>query len=123
VFWRMQILPLELFDKNMVRDPTDLVKRLGISLPQAEELFNAIDKARSITIALVLEVSKRLGDLIETAIDVINKLESHIKTARDVMKEINNATIAAGLAIANLKKINLDELGDIANELKKINIK
>jgi len=119
----LTVKAIELFDKGVVRDPTDLVKHLKISLPQAEELFNAIVKAKSMTVAPVVEASRKLDELIAEALDAVNDIESYIKRVEDVKRELNNIVGAANQVFLNLKSVNIDELKRVVEELRKIDMK
>jgi len=66
---------IELVDEGKVKDPTDLVKYLKITLLQAIELFNAIAEAKEVKLASTLEASKELENHIKKAEELIPKIE------------------------------------------------
>jgi len=83
---------IELIDEGKVKDPTDLMKYLKITLPQAIELFNAVAEAKGVKLASTLEASKELETYIKKAEELISKIEELLARS-DELKSLYNLTL------------------------------
>jgi len=86
VLWDAELAAkaIKLIKEGKARTPADLVEQLGIPIPQATELFNAIAAAMRMTVYDITELSKKLDKMRNKVQQLIRELDKKIDKAESV---------------------------------------
>jgi len=122
----LTVKAIQLIEEGKALDPADLVKHLRIPLPQAEELFNAIARTKSMTILPVSEAAEKLKEVVERIIAAKEDLKFTADLARQTREELIKAIAEAGAARSELDKFvrspQMIELRHVVERLQRVNL-